>query len=325
METLYPLSSLATIVVSTETGATVYLIDAKGKRHDAAEANGTWTFEKLSKGTCTIYAVKYGATFTKQQYVEKSNTYQVSITIQITPEFTYSGSYKLVNDSDTEISASEWPSYRGNWKIRFLTSGTFNITNMNAFAGKIDVFLVGGGGGGGSHGKYKNGSGGGGGYTTTLRSISVEKGTSYSVTIGSGGAINSRGGTSSAFNGTAAGGYGCPSEKTGGAGGSGGGAWQCAGGSDGGNGGSGENPKVGGNGQGTTTREFGESTGKLYAGGGGGGQSGGNGIAGGAGGGARGGYSALDNTGGGGGGQNYSYANYGGAGGSGIVVIRNAR
>ena len=100
-------------------------------------------------------------------------------------------------------------------------------------------------------------------------------------------------------------------------------------------------------GQGYTTREFGESTGTLYAGGGGGGAgceqtgresstygSGGAG-GGGAGGGSTGGSCASmstttlkgkngsANTGGGGGGG--AYNNSAGNGGSGIIVIRNAR
>lgn len=66
------------------------------------------------------------------------------------PSFTYTGTYTIVQDSIT------------NWRIKFLTSGTFTPTNnLN-----IDIFCVGGGGGG------KNGSarqaGGGGGYTQTL-------------------------------------------------------------------------------------------------------------------------------------------------------------
>lgn len=98
------------------------------------------------------------------------------------------------------------------------------------------------------------------------------------------------------------------------------------GGSDGGNGRNNENGgEKGGTGQGTTTREFGESTGNLYAGGGGGGYDGGAGI-GGAGGGGNGGDEnatpGQENSGGGGGGND---SEPGANGGSGIVIIRNAR
>ena len=93
-----------------------------------------------------------------------------------------------------------------------------------------------------------------------------------------------------------------------------------------------------GSGQGTTTREFGDATGDLYAGGGSGGQwmylNWPNPIAGGAGGGGAGGgknsaaKSGTPNTGGGGGGGTPTYSttgisNSGGNGGSGIVIIRN--
>lgn len=110
------------------------------------------------------------------------------------------------------------------------------------------------------------------------------------------------------------------------------------GGSDGSNGkASANNPPVAtyplGTGQGTTTREFGEATGKLYAGGGGGGTSysalyGGIAGVGGAGGGGNGGQSqssasvpGTPNTGGGGGGG-FESSDKGAAGGSGIVCIR---
>lgn len=127
------------------------------------------------------------------------------------------------------------------------------------------------------------------------------------------------------------------------AGGSGGGAYGNGqvynGGSDGGNGDPQNAANIGidhwgspGKGQGTTTREFGESVGTLYAGGGG---AGGNGSAqakGGSGGGGNGAYSGTNaqptsgaaNTGGGGGGMYYGLTNVG-KGGSGIVVIRNHR
>ena len=102
-----------------------------------------------------------------------------------------------------------------------------------------------------------------------------------------------------------------------------------AGGSDGSDGGA-ANPQPNatnypiGSGQGTTTREFGEATGKLYAGGGGAGNILGTPTSGGAGGAGNGGsnMTATPNTGGGGGGANESPANIGGGGGSGIVCIR---
>ena len=243
------------------------------------------------------------------------------------PTYTYTGSSTLIDDGS------------GNWRIKFLTSGTLTFTNLGTASSGIDVFLVGGGGGAGPHG-----GGGGGGYTATYKSITVATSQSYAIVVGAGGAgvkgdnVPGDGGTSSAFSKSAAGGKAggrLVSSAYGGAGGSGGGA-SCAklgladtsgvvGGSNGSDGGS-TSHWSGGKGQGTTTREFGESSGTLYSGGGGGycgtGGSGGGGSA------ATvmntNGVSGTTNTGGGGGagkGSNIS----GGSGGSGIVVIRNHR
>lgn len=222
------------------------------------------------------------------------------------------------------------------------------------------------------------GVGGGGGYTKTSKNIQALAGKSYAITIGAGGApvgggatiANGRaGGSTSAFGVTAAG--GAPVTKSGGNqdyyagnGGSGGGGSGnldrpysgCKGGSDGGNG-YGHILSNGsytatetiiptnqdwGQGQQSSTREFGEAGGTLYSGGGGGAGcrktiSGTTYTstpgAGGSGGGGKGaGYNSnavagTANTGGGGGGGCYSetpsYRHASGAGGSGIVVIRN--
>ena len=228
-----------------------------------------------------------------------------------------------------------------NWRAEFLKSGTLTFTQD---PGWLDVFVVGGGGGSNGYG------GGGGGYTQTTQ-YSPQVNENYSIVIGKGGTrYDTRGGTTSAFNASADGGY--TGSGDGGAGGSGGGGgggsggsndsnhpyinrWGGAGGSDGGSGTDGEwevyggstddyggSAGKGGAGQGPTTRAFGEAGGKLYAGGGGGVAGKANHSingSGGAGGGASGaGSNAAANTGGGGGG-------YYGEGGSGIVIIRNSR
>ena len=190
--------------------------------------------------------------------------------------FTYTGNCEIVDDSN------------GNWKIRFLTSGNLTFTRDV----DIDVFLVGGGGSGSI--VYGGGGGGGGSGYTKSASTSIVKNTSYSIVIGAGGAglsetygsSGNNGGASSAFNFSAAGGFG-GSGYDGGAGGSGGGAGgfqQSAGkgGTDGGNGSGTTYVGLGsattgtaGNGQGTSTREFYEidknTSAQLYAGAGGGG------------------------------------------------------
>lgn len=268
------------------------------------------------------------------------------------------GAYQVLDDGDK------------NWRIKFLSSGTFTpLKNMT-----IDVFCVGGGGSGGLSmgGSATNylaaGTGGGGGYTTTSKSIVLTANTEYPVVIGAGGvgptAINdssesdgTNGGETSGFGVSAMGGYGGKKRGNtsyattyrGGNGGSGGGGCDknrgYNGGSDGSDGFCGSYDTKG-IGQGTTTREFGESTGDLYAGGGGAGagttssQPG----AGGAGGGGSGcgagtnlsttspnpSINGEENTGGGGGGNHILQVSGGishdymsaGNGGSGIVIIR---
>lgn len=227
------------------------------------------------------------------------------------PDFTYTGSCQFIDDKN------------GNWRIKFFTSGTLTFNDSPAPGNRIDLFLVGGGGSG--HRYY--GGGGGGGRTKTVKGVGITVGTAYPIVIGAGGyrdydsnAVG--GGKSTAFSYEAAG--GSPGYyQGGGAGGSGGGAVNGIGGTDGGNGtGSGNG---GGAGQGTTTREFEEPTGQLYADGGYGYGVGGQGThtEGGAG---KQNTPALANTGGGGGGDNTGGVTaVGNNGGTGIVIIRNPR
>ena len=241
--------------------------------------------------------------------------------------YTYSGSHEKIDDGS------------GNWRIKFKSSGTLKFTNLGKWDGKLDVFCVGGGCAGSSgdwnNGIYNYGKAGSGGYTTTQKGVQSAANASYSIVIGAGGQSHfASGGRTSAFGVTADGGTHL-------GGGSGGGAYSNTyvnnGGSDGGNGDPQDAANIGidhwgspGRGQGRTTREFGEPTGTLYAGGGG---AGGNGSAqahGGAGGGGNGAWnghqptSGGENTGGGGGGMFYGLTNVG-KGGSGIAVIRNHR
>lgn len=256
------------------------------------------------------------------------------------PKFTYTGQYNVRKDGVVEL----------------LTSGTIVFLDTKV----IDVFMVGGGGAGG----YQTGSGsrgsggGGGGYTRTVRRKNVIANQSYNVTVGAGGRTKFNGeglsGTASGFGDfTVSGGNNGPNNSTfmGGNGGSGGGGGVHSnsnygvGGSDGNDGETGyPTSQAGGKGQGSTTCEFGEATGKLYAGGGGGGRYM---VAsspvismGGSGGGGAGGWcsdtgkdyqpaaAGVANTGGGGGGgvrvtaSNYTNA---ASGGSGIVCFRDAQ
>lgn len=210
----------------------------------------------------------------------------------------------------------------------------------------IDVFMVGGGSSGAASGLNHSyqGAGGAGGFTKTYRELTVRKGNEYQIVIGAGGAsianqfsVGNNGGDTTAFGQTASGGkvstYDYTRGASGGSGGGGGGSNPGAGGSDGSNGAGG----YGGTGQGTTTREFGEETGKLYAGGGAGGTNTTSPILGGEGGGGNGAYATISgskpagdgqaNTGGGGGGgtgtaSGVNMSWHGANGGSGIVCIR---
>lgn len=176
-------------------------------------------------------------------------------------KFTYTGDYVVRKDGVVEL----------------LTSGTIVFLEPKV----IDVFMVGGGGSGYVAGNLgANGyGGGGGGYTRTVRRVAIVQNTPIEVTIGAGGEKPNRHGGSSGFNYITVNGGSYQPSGNGGHGGSGGGGGVSSnsdygsGGSDGNNGETGyPTSRTGGVGQGFTTREFGEATGKLYAGGGGGGR-----------------------------------------------------
>ena len=233
-----------------------------------------------------------------------------------TPAFTFTGNYKIENEGTAD------------WKIYFLTSGTLTFTEEPP---RIDVFLVGGGGGGGQ-GWNSAGAGGGGGYTKTVTNIVVSASKEYAIVVGEGGTVtytakSNDGDSSSAFGYSASGGQGGGGINqnniswVGGNGGSGGANYNNTTGA----GSDGNNATSGGTGQGTTTREFGESTGKLYSAGGQGGDNTGSSSpknppideTGGAAG-----VKPPANRGGGGGGSNHYNINNATAGGSGVLVIR---
>ena len=271
--------------------------------------------------------------------------------------FRYTGSFKYKEGSGGEVSASNTSVTIKNqtWQVKFLTGGTLTVTSISS---NIDVFLVGGGGGAGGCGDTRGGGGGGGGFTTTKTNLAI--GTqNYSISIGGGAGCGGRGGASTAFGYSAAGGNPGASFWSGGAGGSGGSggggcfggnAWPTPTGDGGSNGSAGTTGRVdtyaangnyhrshpGGSGCSTNggckingstctnTRAFCEASGELYAGGGAGSDHE---------------YCGRYGDGGGGGanspcvcgcGGHRATANYGGGGAaaggsSGIVIIRNKR
>ena len=231
------------------------------------------------------------------------------------PEISYTGTYALLDDGD------------GNWRIRFLTSGTLTFVKQNA---TVDVFCVGGGGAGTA--TASNCASGAGGRTA-LGTVTAVKSTSYSIIVGAGAISSGQGGTTSAFGISAAGGFSGVG-TTGGSGGSGGSATSAAnvnGASNGSNGN--ESGGTVGIGQASTTREFHEPSSALYAGSGGACRTTASEAVGGEGGGGTGGkYGTIAstpgaaNTGGGGGAQVTGSGIGGGkSGGSGVVILRNHR
>ena len=314
----------AMLTITAPAGATVTAAMGSESYTKVADSSGIAVFNGLSTGTWTITISDGVQTSSKQIFV--TYEYAESIGFSAIPEFTYSGDYEIVDDSDEPIASTT-----GNWKIRFLSSGTLRFSSLSGASDGIDIFCVGGGGG-----SNDAGSGGCGGYTRTVSGVTVTENTDYVISIGAGGAVNASGGNSSfgSLASASGGGTGCTAGGSGGGGGGyrtsdGNGRTGGAGGSDGADGvnGYGTSSTKNGTGQGTTTREFGESGGTLYAGGGGGAAPAAYYTpgAGGAGGGGNGGY--KDSTSGGNGGTNTGGGGggYNGVGGSGIVIIRNAR
>ena len=301
------------IIVTAPTGSTVTCTKGTVTK-TAAERNGEWWFKGLEIGTWTLKATLSGQTATQTVNITQFGVYRIAMVYRVTPEFTYTGNYKVVQDNDSQIS--DFANWKGNWKIRFLTSGTFTVKNMYGWDGKIDAFLLGAGASGSSRpsstGAY--GAGGGSGRTKTIKKIKLTANEPYPIEIGSGGApvegdpaLGKQGGSTNAFGETAKGGdnlTSAGSHTVGGNGGSGGAGRGGEPGADGSDG-TGTDP---GKGQGTTTKEFGEPDGKLYANGGRYGQSSP--------------AAAVPNSGNGGDGGKGGLS---GAGSSGIVVIRNAR
>lgn len=284
----------ATIAVTWPSGSTC-TAKSGSTTLTAPNTSGSYTFTVHTAGNWVISCSGGGNSASATVSITASGQSE-SVTLAYTkiPAFTYTGQFKIVDDSGNEITSTT----SNNWNIRLLTSGTLTFTDLRGTSA-IDLFLVGGGGGSNSktvstdYGTVHSG-GGGGGYTKTQKSVSVSANSAISVSIGAGGGAGSSGGTTTvkvngssySASGGAAGGapYWNGSNTVcgaGGSGGSGGGAASSggfaggSGGSDGGNGSSGRSNvfpvSSAGSGQGTTTRAFGESSGELFAYGGSGG------------------------------------------------------
>lgn len=258
--------------------------------------------------------------------------------------------------TSSPVHATCTPTAHG--RAAFTSSGTWTVP---AGVRSVNIHCTGGGGAGftgnvSGASRCRGGDGGGGGYTSYKSNIAISPGQKISVTVGSGGTTaGAAGGSSSAVSNGAvlvsANGGNSLGISTGGSGGGGSAMFNTPSDYYASKVGASNGNKSYGNGQGTTTREFG--TGTLYSGGGGGGGTGGyhsgsgkryglNGSAGGDGGGGKGGgedarwgtgssvyinktsgVSGAAGTGGGGGGNFYDdYASTShGTGGSGNVII----
>lgn len=265
----------------------------------------------------------------------------------------FSGTERLRQDSAKIYPSTSGAYNLGDASFKFGTVFTNSITFGDGTTQStgipttytISYLVVAGGGGGGNSGN----SGGGGGGGVLAANVSLAVGTTYSVTVGAGGAVNAVGGSSSfglfatangggaggaanapggnggsgggggfmnaaqaGGSGTAGQGYagGASTTAYGGGGGGGAGAVGNAGTGNGGNGGTGFTSSI----TGTTT---------VYGGGGGGGSNAGQGL-GGSGGGGNGGpgtsTAGAVNTGGGGGG--FGNTTVGRGGGSGVVILQ---
>lgn len=206
--------------------------------------------------------------------------------------YTYKNATRIYNETKEGASGSGEP-YRNQGKVTFTSSTTWTVPDKVT---AIDVFLVGAGGGANkrqvSTWERSTGGAGGGGYTKTIKGIAVTPGQTFKVVIGAGvyggvggatkfGDYSVNGGEASMPNSDS---FVLPGN--GGSGGAFGGSFSDSTRKynnlrpfDGGKGGSdgssvtdhvATDHKLKSNGQGTTTREFGEPDGTLYAGGGGG-------------------------------------------------------
>ena len=111
------------------------------------------------------------------------------------------GIYSL-NEALTFKLAGLWPQEIGVGQV--LTTQIFTESTSwlpPTGVASVDYFMVGGGGGGGSQPGSINAGGGGGGGVLTGSSLSVTPGTTYTIQVGSGGAVNSNGSNSVIYTG----------------------------------------------------------------------------------------------------------------------------
>ena len=269
------------IIAKAPTGSTVTCTKGDVVKR-ATEKNGEWRFNGLDIGTWTLRAEMSGQQpATLNCEIKEFGVYRVELSFFLSAaDFTFTGvkgtDYEIVQDDGTVIPEGDYGKYK-NWKAKVFT--TITVTPKKDC--EIDVFEA-GAGGGASNRNYDNA--GGGGYTMTKKNVKLTAGTEYQITIGAGGPRGSKGGFTSGFGVTAAGGDNGDSTGAGsgqaGHGGSGGAPFHDSGkqkgavdGNDASGGayqkaGQGQRNRPGPNGETGSTREFGEPDGDLYCSGG---------------------------------------------------------
>lgn len=282
----------------------------------ATEKGGEAWLRNLDVGEWNLKLTLGQQSATAKYSIPEFGVYRTSMAFFLSAaDFIWEGTkgtdYEIFQDDDTVIPEGDYQKHK-NWKARIYTSITVT-PKQNA---DIDVFLLGAGASGSSRESSQSeyGAGGGSGRTKTAKNIKLTAKEAYTIEIGAGGAPVSGdgvdgkpGGETSAFGNSINGGDPATIKDYKSYGGDGGSGGAGRGGTPGTDGSDGTGSQSG-KGQGTTTREFGEPGGKLYAAGGRFGESDP--------------AEAIPNSGNGGDGARGDAS---GPGSSGIVVIRNAR
>ena len=206
--------SYATVIYTNEQGATSYVVSAGNDSESGLIAYGinqssttqpTWTYDKPINYFGKISSLSSSGTYYVWFKDGAGNVSNKQISVNLVkrsiPAFTYTGSYQIVDDSNNVISSPS--TYVGNWKIRFLSSGTLTFSDNTGISSGIDIFVVGGGGSGATGSAYIGnnsfgGGGGGGGAAITITKFPASSGNSYSIVVG-----GSKANSSFGLNGTA--------------------------------------------------------------------------------------------------------------------------
>ena len=206
--------SYATVIYTNEAGATSYVVSAGNDSESGLIAYGinqssttqpTWTYDKPINYFGKISSLSSSGTYYVWFKDGAGNVSNKQISVNLVkrsiPAFTYTGSSQIVDDSNNVISSPS--TYVGNWKIRFLSSGTLTFSDNTGISSGIDIFVVGGGGSGATGSAYIGnnsfgGGGGGGGAAITITKFPASSGNSYSIVVG-----GSKANSSFGLNGTA--------------------------------------------------------------------------------------------------------------------------